>query len=648
MSPPRRPTVARTLCSAVRACLPLMCAMSAAHPATCTVTSNVDDPADASDTVTGTTTAGTLRDCILAANLLTGTTGVPTGAMAIDLSGIAGQTIVLGNALPLVFNNAIIDAGDGSPVTIDGADTHRIFFVSGLPSIPSSGKPDADGAQTITVRLRNLRLQHGFAQGGDACKHAGAGMGAGGALFVNRSANVTLEQVSLDSNAAAGGMVIGSTCSGGGGGMGAGTSFGAGGGGLGAASLGGGGGIGTSGTATAAGGWSGQGLGQISNAQGFTSADFDVDTGNGVSGLGLIGGGGFWNDDGGFGGGGGVGGDGGFGGGGGVAMSGYRNGSFYHGNGGFGGGGGYSNSLAGIGGFGGGSAIGTGIAYHAGTGGGAGGIDGGGGGAGFGGAIFVRGGGTLTVRHTGSGRVENGLVSGGQGYRSGGTGAAAGTGFFLMSGATTTFDIAGTYTIADALGDDSPSTISACCDFKAGNGAGAAIVKQGAGALILSGRNSYLGMTSINAGTLGGNGTLAGPVMLASGARLAPGDPATAHGVGVLTAGSSTWASGGLMSFQLGAKTTNSDFFFVKGDLNKSGVGPFKFHFGIGSSPPIAGTTYTLITSTDSNAFSSDDFSFDYDSQYQNLTGHFDVVNGRVNFTVEAVASDHIFADEFD
>lgn len=631
---------------AVQACLPALLFATLSQAATCTVDSNADNPDTASNKVNGATVSGSLRDCILAANLLTGSTGTPSGTMTIDLSGIAGQTITLGSALPLIFNNTVVDAGDGAEVTVDGGDAYRIFFVSGLPSIPASGKPDPDGAQPVAVSLRNLRLQHGLAQGGEACKHAGGGMGAGGALFVNHFANVTLDGVSFDANAAIGGTVIGSSCSGGGGGMGTGLSLGVGGGGLGAASLGGGGGIGTSGTATAAGGWAGQGLGQISSAQGFSSAHFDVDSGSGASGLGLIGGGGFLNDDGGFGGGGGLGGDGGFGGGGGVAAQGYRNGSFYHGNGGFGGGGGYSNSLAGIGGFGGGNAIGIG-AYTGGAGGGTGGTDGGGGGAGLGGAVFVRSGGSLTLRHAGSGRAGTGGVIAGQGYASGGSGAATGTGFFLMSGAATTFDVSGTYTITDTLSDDSVNAIH-CCSFKPGNGAGAAVVKQGAGTLILSGHNSYVGLTSINAGTLGGNGYLAGPIILAGGARLAPGDPSAAGGVGELTTGSLTWAGGGVMSLQLGAKSARSDLVFVKGNLYKSGTGPFEFHFGIGSSPPVIGTTYGLIRSTTSNAFTAGDFSFDTDAAYQSLTGHFEVVGGWVNFIVTGVASDHIFADGLD
>ena len=112
---------------------------------------------------------------------------------------------------------------------------------------------------------------------------------------------------------------------------------------------------------------------------------------------------------------------------------------------------------------------------------------------------------------------------------------------FLMSAATTTFDIASSYTISDTLADDSLSTLPAGQSYTAGNGAGAAITKQGNGTLVLSGANTYAGATAVNAGvlrvaspgkidtstttiaaagTLTGNGT-AGPIV--SFGTLAPG-----------------------------------------------------------------------------------------------------------------------------
>jgi autotransporter-associated beta strand protein len=51
--------------------------------------------------------------------------------------------------------------------------------------------------------------------------------------------------------------------------------------------------------------------------------------------------------------------------------------------------------------------------------------------------------------------------------------------------------------------------------------------KKGEGNLKLNGANTYTGLTDVMAGSLGGSGTLAGAVKVESGARLAPGDPAT-------------------------------------------------------------------------------------------------------------------------
>ena len=94
--------------------------------------------------------------------------------------------------------------------------------------------------------------------------------------------------------------------------------------------------------------------------------------------------------------------------------------------------------------------------------------------------------------------VGDGVTAGGITHN----GAAAGSGLFLMTGATTTFDLAGSYTISDTLADDSLSTLPTGQSYKSGNGAGAAITKQNTGTLILSGANTYAGATSVTAGVL--------------------------------------------------------------------------------------------------------------------------------------------------
>ena len=185
----------------VQCSLPLMLAASTAHAVTCTVTSSSDDPTTAASAVTASTTNGTLRDCILAVNLATGSTGAATNGNVIDTTGVQGATITLGDSLPMIFNNVTI-GGSGPAVTIDGGGAHRIFFVSGLPDSSVTPEPNPDGALPITVGLSNLNLQNGAAQGGAG---GGGGLGAGGALFVNSAATVNLSQVTFSGNSATGG-----------------------------------------------------------------------------------------------------------------------------------------------------------------------------------------------------------------------------------------------------------------------------------------------------------------------------------------------------------------------------------------------------------------------------------------------------------
>src|SRR5437868_4706240 len=101
MSMPTRSPRRNALSVLVQFSLPAMLAVSTGHAATCLVNSALDDPADASAKVSdidsanwtnwgaGATGAISLRDCILASNLMTGATGVPTTpGMTINLDGV--------------------------------------------------------------------------------------------------------------------------------------------------------------------------------------------------------------------------------------------------------------------------------------------------------------------------------------------------------------------------------------------------------------------------------------------------------------------------------------------------------------------------------------------------------------------------------
>jgi autotransporter-associated beta strand protein len=72
------------------------------------------------------------------------------------------------------------------------------------------------------------------------------------------------------------------------------------------------------------------------------------------------------------------------------------------------------------------------------------------------------------------------------------------------------------------------------------DGGGGGLTKIGAGALRLNGVNGYSGQTLVNAGTLGGTGTIVGPVSVASGATLAPGGL-----IGTLTVNNTLTLAGG-------------------------------------------------------------------------------------------------------
>jgi len=87
-------------------------------------------------------------------------------------------------------------------------------------------------------------------------------------------------------------------------------------------------------------------------------------------------------------------------------------------------------------------------------------------------------------------------------------------------------------------------------------GKGGGLTKNGNGVLLLDGVSTYLGTTTVSAGTLGGNGTLAGPVVVSAGAALAPGDSA----IGILTVGNSlTLAPGSTTVMELSKTGQTND-----------------------------------------------------------------------------------------
>lgn len=440
------------LLNLTRSCLLLLLAAQPVHAATYVVTTTVDGG------------PSSLRQAILDVNA--------SGDASNEIVFNTGGTIIIGSALPFIASNVDINPGL-IPVTIDGQDAHRVFFV------------DAG-----TVAIRGFTVVDGSGQGGNGALGGGGGLGAGGGLFVNSTANVTLDSVSFSSNSAAGGS------GGSEGHFSVGFHFGGGGGGLGGD---GSNGIGFAGDLGGGGGGyiedapiteTGQG-GSAFGTHGTPGGNGSPDGGTGAPGGGGAGGGDNGTnstpagDGGDFGGGGGNrGGSGGYGGGGGGSTS-----QHVGGQGGFGGGGGGGATIRQSGGFGGGRGSSTDTTAAANNG------PAGGGGAGLGGAVFVREGGLLTISN--SPIFSGNTATGGRGGFGGvgslnetQDGQGIGQALFVHSTAARFY-----------VGEGRATTIN---ETISGTGTGAGLVKEGTGSLIFLGAdaNTYPGETTLTAGTL--------------------------------------------------------------------------------------------------------------------------------------------------
>lgn len=460
--------------------------------------------------------AGSLRQAILNAN------AAGPGPHNINFAPSTGPSITLATALPAIANTVNLNGPGVGALTINGNNTVRIFYV-----------------ESGTVNISGLNLTGGRALGGgggNGRAGGGGGLGAGGAVYVNTGARVTLSGVNFGTFNATGGTGgngsagIGTLAGGGGGGLGGrggnGNSIGGGGGGGGLLGNGGNNGIGGGGGGGGQGGGittqqgnggnggsvaGGGGGGNPNNGGnggavaggaggavgGASGGNILNPGGNGSAGGGGGGSIGFAGGNGGSNGGGGAGGTGGRGGNGGAHGGGGGGGiGAVGGLGGFGsgGGGGGIGSTGGLGGFGGGRG-GNGTV----TGG-----QGGGGGSAFGGAVFVRSGGTLTVVD-GDLPTGNSVTAGTGGTGPGGAGAAgttSGRGGYIDVGSTLVFQANATHLVADEIA-----------------GAGA-LNKTGSGILNITSANLYTGPTTVLQGTLNVNGSLVSPTIVQAFARL--------------------------------------------------------------------------------------------------------------------------------
>ncbi len=526
----------------------------------------------------------------------------------IDCSPIASQTINLAQSFPAIGFNLTSPSDSltilGRGVTIDGNNMRAAFALG-------------SGSVTIT----DFTIQNGLSQGGSGgfgLTGGGGGTGGGGALHVHKGTTMTISTLTLSNNQAVGGAGGAGTATGGSGGGGGGfgggnggfasttgASAGAGGGGGGNsggttggrdggvgspntfANFGGAGGGGErpsppsgarSGGSTAASptgpahsGGSG-GTGTVTNGagagggagsvgSGFAGSNSIDNGGLGVGGAGGIGFGG-GNTYGAGGGGGGGGAPGANGGGAGLGASG--------GGGGFKGSGGDGGTLGGGGGAGGIAIIGGNGGFGAGGGAGhVGGVDtfglggtggsttilpaGGGGGSALGGAIFIQEGAVLIMQDgisfSGSSTTAGTGGIAASGGVSGGNGSSLGTDIFIQGGGNLTFQVNGTLNLSNPIEG-------------AGTPTGPGVTQSGTGTVSLNGTNTYVGGTSIQAGTLNLNGSALGNCTIASGGTLSgnatvagsitnSGTILPGNSIGTITAGSVTFMPGSIFQVEI-------------------------------------------------------------------------------------------------
>ncbi|WP_160311513.1 autotransporter outer membrane beta-barrel domain-containing protein [Rhodopirellula islandica] len=435
----------------------------------------------------------------LAAMLMAGVAMVgPSWAGTIDVAdeaefntaitnSVAGDTIRLTAGITLTGNLNNLDKNltiDGNGQTLSGASQYRPFFV-----------------ESGTVVIENLTVENGKGQGGnggDGYYGGGGGLGAGGAVFVDENANVTLRDVSFQGNNATGGNGAALISHDGGGG--------------------GGGYIGNGSAATgltgALGGNGGGGNGGDQGSNGSAGS-----FGGGGGGIGATSGG--------------VGGDGGFGGGGGGGYTVNGGGGFGGGDGYYGGGGGAGlggavfvreggtlqiekTSGTGNAGFSGGSALGGGAGPYSAQ-----------AGQGIGTGMFlndvqatinVANGQAMTIADTIGGNAGGGIVKSGAGTLTL-SGANSYTGGTTVSAGEL---IGNTTSLQGNIDNDAAVQFNQAADgtysgVVSGTGS---LTKSGSEALTLSGVNTYLGTTTVSAGRLAINGSTTSATTVAAGAEL--------------------------------------------------------------------------------------------------------------------------------
>ncbi len=191
-----------------------------------------------------------------------------------------------------------------------------------------------------------------------------------------------------------------------------------------------------------------------------------------------------------------------------------------------------------------------------------------------------------------------------------------------------TFALTGTVDVkSSALTISGAGVVNASSGIQS-SGGGGAVTYAGTGTLLLNGTGNNTGTTTINSGTLGGTGSVAGAVNV-NAAILNPGPIGTAGNaaaVGTLTTGALTLASTATSTFDI-ASATNFDKLASTGAVAYAGT----LTINLGTYAPTGTTTYQLFTDGSESGAFTDDASVAFNQA--GYAGTFNPVNGTLTIT---------------